>query len=313
MNLPTQARSHSGAHRRHRRRRGRLLHRLPPRQARPARRRRAGEERPDARLDLARRRPGRAAAQQAQPDAPDAVQRPALRPARGRDRTGDGVEAGRQPAACLLRGALERAQAHGDDGAQLRLRAAHAVAQGGAGEIPADHRSTASSARCSCPTTARSSRPASRWPTRRARGRRRAHRRGRAGHGLRVRRPAHHPRADRSGRHRLRDRGQRRRHLGARRGEDGGRQRPRRRGRAPVHDHREERRHPQGPADAARSRPDLLSEARARRARHRRLGTGHADLRRNGVPFELRPRAASRPTRIGSKPSCCRPPNACRS
>jgi len=45
--------------------------------------------------------------------------------ARGRDRPGDGMEAGRQPAARLVGGALERAQAHGDDRAQLRLRAAY--------------------------------------------------------------------------------------------------------------------------------------------------------------------------------------------
>ena len=43
---------------------------------------------------------------------------------------------------------------------KLRLRAAHAVAQGGARQVPADSRPTASSARCSCPTTAMSIRPA---------------------------------------------------------------------------------------------------------------------------------------------------------
>ena len=49
-----------GPHRRDRRRCGGLLHRLSPRQARPEGRAGAGEERPDARLDLACRRPGRA-------------------------------------------------------------------------------------------------------------------------------------------------------------------------------------------------------------------------------------------------------------
>ena len=73
----------TGPHRRDRRRCGRLLHRLSPGQARQKRRAGAGEERADARLDLACRGPGRPAAQQAQPDAPDAVQRPALPDARG--------------------------------------------------------------------------------------------------------------------------------------------------------------------------------------------------------------------------------------
>ena len=122
-------------------------------------------------------------------------------------------------------------------------------------------------------------------------GGRRAHRRGRAGDGLRVGWPAPHARADRPGRHRLRDRGQCRRHLGARRGEDGGRASAGRRRRAPVHDHRKEQLDPDRPADAARSRQHLLSQARARGAGRRRLGKGHADLRRHGRPLLVRPRA----------------------
>lgn len=77
----------------------------------------------------------------------------------------------------------------------------------------------------------------------------------------------------------MRNRGQRRRYLGARRGEIRGRIGARRCGRAPIPDHRKARRHAQGPADAARPRQHLLSEARAGGAGHRRLGARHADLR----------------------------------
>ena len=118
---------------------------------------------------------------------------------------------------------------------------------------------------------------------------------------------APHARADRPGRRRLRDRGQCRRHLGARRGQDGGRAGAGRRGRASVHDHREEQRHPARPADAARSRQDLLSQARARGAGGRRLGKGYAHLRRCGRPLLVRPRAVpAQPGPAGSLPAAGR-------
>ena len=85
----------------------------------------------------------------------------------------------------------------------------------------------------------------------------------------------------------------RRRHLGARRGAHGGRAGAGRRGRAPVPDHREEQRHPARPADAARSRSHLLSQARARGAGDRRLGKGHAHLRRQRRAVLVRPRASA--------------------
>ena len=65
--------------------------------------------------------------------------------------------------------------------------------------------------------------------------------------------------------------------------------------RAPVLRHREDGSHSRRPADAARSRCQLLREARARRAGRRRLGAEHAPVGR---------RTASR--RI-SVPSCCSP------
>ena len=217
------------------------------------------------------------------------------------------MEAGRQPAARLVRGALERAQAHGDDGAQLRLRAAYALAQGGAGEVPAD-RSGGRGRRGVRPQRrlGRAVQPHHGLRQGRAR-RRRAHRRGRAGDGLRIGWTAPHARADRPGRHRLRDRRQCRRHLGARRGEDGGRESAGRRGRAPVHDHRKEQLDPDRPADAARSRQHLLSQARARGAGRRRLGKGHAHLRRRRCPLLVRPRAVpAQPGPAGSLPAAGR-------
>ncbi len=63
---------------------------------------------------------------------------------------------------------------------------------------------------------------------------------------------------------------------------------------------------PAGLPDAARSRPHLLPEARARGAGDRRLGERHADLRRRRRALLVRPRAAAAQSRSGSSSSCCR-------
>ena len=76
---------------------------------------------------------------------------------------------------------------------------------------------------------------------------------------------------------------------------DGGRAGAGRRGRAPVHDHREEQRHPDRPADAARSRQHLLSQARAR-------GAG-----RSAAGKRARPPSAPTACPSRSAASCCQP------
>ncbi len=189
------------------------------------------------------------------------------------------MEAGRQPATRLVGGALERTEAHGDHRAQLRLRTAHALAQGSQGKIPADRSGRRGRGAVRAQRRLRRAlQPDHGLCQGRAR-RGRANRRERAGHRLRGAWAAHQPRADRPGCDRLRDRGQCRRHLGARRGEDGGHRGAGRRGRASIRDYREKQGDPARPADAARSRPHFLSQARARRAGDRRLGKGYADLR----------------------------------
>ncbi len=203
------------------------------------------------------------------------------------------MEAGRQFAARLVRGALVRTQTHGDDRAQLRFRAAHAFHQGSGREVSADRsqgrgrRGLRAQRRCG-----RSVEPHPGLCARRQGGGRQV-RRGRARDRVRRGRPARDARAHRQRRDRLRDRRQRRRHLGARRRQDGGRGRARRRGRTPVSDHRKAQRHAQGPADFARPRQHFLSEARTRGARHRRLGTRNADLRGERREFRFRARASA--------------------
>ncbi len=97
-------------------------------------------------------------------------------------------------------------------------------------------------------------------------------------------------RRDRPRHDRLRDRRQRRRHLGEARRRDGGRCDCGRRGRASIRGHREEARHDERDADLPRPRPHLLSEARRRRVRHRRLGEERASLlaRRRAVRIRAR-------------------------
>ena len=105
------------------------------------------------------RGPGRPAAQQAQPHAPHAVQRPALRQARGRDRRATEWK----PVGSLHGSSSE------ERWSELKRMATtarsfdfelHTLSPKEARDKFHWLRPTASSARCSCPTTARSSRPA---------------------------------------------------------------------------------------------------------------------------------------------------------
>ena len=62
----------------------------------------------------------------------------ALQDARGRDRPGHRLEDERRPAPRLQPGALDRGEASGDHGHELRARDAPALAEGGAGPVAAD-------------------------------------------------------------------------------------------------------------------------------------------------------------------------------
>ena len=152
------------AGRRHRRRRGRGEHRLPPGPARRQRRRRARTAAPHRRQHLARGRPGRAAAHVEQPDPADAAQRRDLRDARAAHRLRHRLA--RVSAACAWPRAptagrsCKRLATHGP---QLRLRRAPGVAGRGGRAVPAarprrrarrdvDPRATATSTRTSSPT-----------------------------------------------------------------------------------------------------------------------------------------------------------------
>ena len=78
--------------------------------------------------------------------------------------------------------------------------------------------------------------------------------------------------------------------------------------RSSTSDHREEQRHPPACRRCA-IRSHLLPQARARGAGHRRLGKGHAHLRRRRRAFG---RELLQPNQGRLEP-CCRPPSACRS
>ena len=144
-------------HRHHRRRRHRLQHRLSPGQARRARRRAAGAPAAHARRDLARGRTGRAAAQQQQSDAPDALFAPSCtassrrKPARPPAGTASGsLRLASSPAR------WQELQALGDDGQGLRLpRRAH-LRRAGARAVSAARDRPASSARHGSTATATS-------------------------------------------------------------------------------------------------------------------------------------------------------------
>ena len=156
--------------RHHRRRHRRLLDRLSPRQAGLDRRAAARAGQADLRLDLACRRPRRPAAHQRQHHPAARLLGRALRAAGGRDRPGHRLEDERRPAARLQRRALDRGQAAGDDGAQSFGLEMHLLtAEGGAGPVAADGRSTTWSAPRSCRPTARPTRPTSRRRSPRAR------------------------------------------------------------------------------------------------------------------------------------------------
>ena len=254
--------------------------------------------------------PRRAAALEAQPHAADAVQRPALR-ASSRPRPAR-RSSGSPSAAC---GSPPRRSAGASSSAWRRPRAASASScetlspKEAQEQLPADRRSTASKARCSSPNDGYVD-PSSLTHglcEGRAR-RRRAHRRAACWSrrfevdGRRVTRV-------------LTDQGAidceivvNAAGIWARDvGEDGGRRAAGRRGRAPVPGHREERRHPDRPADAARSRQDLLSQARARRASRSAAGkTARRPSATTGVPFELRPRAVPAQPWTGSRRSAAR-------
>ena len=106
-------------------------------------------------------------------------------------------------------------------------------------------------------------------------------------------RAARDDRGHRPGRHRSRVRDQRGRHVGPRDRGDGRHARSRVRRRAPVLRHRQDRPHSGRPADAARSRRQLLRQARTRCARRRRLGDEHATVGRRRHRARLRSRAAA--------------------
>ena len=123
-----------------RRRHHGLLARLPPRARGLAGGRAARAQEADQRQHVPRRRPGRPAAHQRQHHPAAQALGRALRPARGRDRPGERLEAERRPAARLHRGPHGRAQAPGHDRAQLRPRDAPLVARRGQGPLAADGR-----------------------------------------------------------------------------------------------------------------------------------------------------------------------------
>ena len=139
---PTESCRHDAAKprpdRRHRRRHHRLFDGLSP-GARPQGRRGAARTgQADLGLDLACRRPRRAAALLGL-DHPGAeiFGRP-LQAARGRDRPGDRLEDDRLPAARHQPGPLDRVQAAGDDGEELRHGHAAGVAGRGEEDVAAD-------------------------------------------------------------------------------------------------------------------------------------------------------------------------------
>ena len=248
-----------------------LLGRVPPGEARLAGCRAARAQAADLRLDLARRGPGRSAADQCQHHPAAHALGRALRPPRGRDRPDQRLEDERRAAPCLHRRPDDRAEASGHDRPQLRPRdappdagrgegplAAHGCIRPGRRRLPADRR----------PGQSLGHRPGAgqRGPP----GRRADHR-GLCGQRLpQPRRPGcrrhHRPRRDR-----LRGPGALRRAM-----VESARS-PRRRARAalpgpaPVSDHRADRGRDPWSADAARPRPPDLLQGRSGRPRDGRL------------------------------------------
>jgi hypothetical protein len=155
--------SHRSPHRRHRRRHRRLLHRLPPREARLDRHGAAGEAQAHLRLDLPRRRPGRPAAHQRQHHPAARQLGRALQDPGGRDRPGHRLEDERRPAPRVQRGALDRGQAPGHHGQELRAGDAPALAEGGAGPVAADGDRRRGRRRLPARPTARPTPATSRW------------------------------------------------------------------------------------------------------------------------------------------------------
>ena len=256
-----------------RRRRRRDEHRLPPGEARLARRRPARPQPADQRLDLPLRRAGRAAARLGVADEDDDVQRRAVPAAARGVRVRPGVDGVRKPAARLERGAHGGAAPPGRLGQDVRPPDGAGLGRRGGGDVPPHRRPRACWAPPGCPPTATSIPRSSptRSPTARGRAAARCSRTRGWSESTSTTAACAGVRTER-GRHRGRGRRQRRRHV--RRGDraDGRRARADRADGARVpRDPAVPRARRRPPAHAARPRPAHLLPRGGRRPGHGRI------------------------------------------